>query len=121
MLRRFAACISILFFLCASPILQAQATDWGAPPITVAHQGNVWTITGSKNTVTLDAVTLAVTIRASGTDWKMVSSSTRDLQVRTAGRDRWLRLADATVKQVLPYKTGFKTGVKITLANFRGA
>lgn len=121
MLRRCAQRVFLLLLAVATAqVAAAQSTDWGAPPVTLTHEANRWTIAGLKNTVALDATTLAITVHTAGTEWRMVPSSPHDLQVRTAGYDRWLRLADARNLQIVPYKTGFKTGVKITLSGFRG-
>ena len=99
----------------------AQANDTGVPQITVSHNAAGWTIKGQKNTVTLDDKTLAITIHAGSTDWHTVASSAKDMQVRAGNGGEWLRLASASSKEMVAYKTGYSTGVKITLAGFRSA
>ena len=93
--------------------------DWGAPAVSVTHQGGAWTIAGRRNTVVLSDRDLSLVIHASGTDWRMVPSSDRDLLARTAGKDHWFRLADAATEQIVRYDTGYASGVKLTLAGWR--
>ena len=56
---------------------------------------------------------------AGGTRWSFPASSAPDLVVKTAGQELALRLADAGRKVVSPYRTGFRTGVKIDLSGWR--
>jgi hypothetical protein len=100
---------------------QAQERDWGAPSVTVRHEAGAWTIAGRRNTVVLTEADLSISIRASGTGWRTAPSSPGDLLVRTNGRDRRLRLADARGIQIEPYRTGYAAGVKIAIGNFRPA
>ena len=93
--------------------------DWGAPLVNVSRQGNQWTIAGQKQTVTLDARTLAMDIHAGPAQWTMVPSAADDMLVRFEGQVFPLRLADAGLIDIAPYDTGFKTGVKITLSDWR--
>jgi hypothetical protein len=95
--------------------------EWGAPPVTVGHSGGRWTIAGRKTTVVLDEKDLSATVQASGATWKMVPSSNEDLIVRTQGHDVPVRLADAAEIKIDPYRTGFKTGVKLTIGGLRAA
>jgi len=92
---------------------------WGEPPVTVTQSDGMWTISGERHAAVLDRSDLSVTIRAGEATWRMVPSSARDLQVRTGGGDHWLRLADAGEIAIEEYRTGFKTGVKLTLGGFR--
>ncbi len=98
----------------------ASPEEWGAPPVTVAENAGKWTLAGRKNTVVLDATDLSFTVRAGATSWKTVASSSQDLTVRTRDDEFSLRLADAGTIRIEPCRTGFKTGVKLTLADFRG-
>jgi hypothetical protein len=101
-----------------APALPAQ-TDWGAPAIDVSHEGRTWTIAGRKQRVTLNDTDLSTTIQAAGgVAWKMVPSGAHDLLVRVGHDESWLRLADAGSIKIVPYRTGFKSGVKITLGDF---
>jgi catechol 2,3-dioxygenase-like lactoylglutathione lyase family enzyme len=95
------------------------AADWGEPPVTVTSSAGTWTIAGRKNTVVLEQGDLSVRIQARDATWKMIPSSAQDLLVREGGHEFRLRLADAREIQIVPYRTGFKTGVKITLGGFR--
>src|SRR5437899_879844 len=49
----------------------------------------------------------------------MVPSSNRDMKVKSGGDEFYVRLADAGNIRITPYETGFKTGVRIILENFR--
>jgi hypothetical protein len=100
---------------------QAPAPPWGAPAVRVSHDAGAWTIAGQKHRVVLRDDDLSLVIHAGPADWRMVPSSTRDLLARTAGQDRWFRLADARRHQIVPYQTGYATGVKLTLSAFHGA
>lgn len=107
----------LLLIVLWSADARAQPSNWGAPPIKVTQSGATWTIAGVRNSVSLDAATLALTVRAGATSWRMVPSSTRDLLTRTAGRDTWRALDDLPHMQIVPYDAGFKRGVKITLGS----
>src|SRR5689334_13982018 len=98
-----------------------RPADWGAPAIDVSHDGRTWTIAGHKQRVTLNESDLSTTIEASGTSWKMVPSGAHDLLVKVKGEDAWLRLADAGSIKIVPYHTGFSTGVKMTLSDFKAS
>ena len=120
--------VSLLVFVALAASLHARgeqrppsSREWGSPPVTVTHEGGTWTIAGQHNTVILSEADLALTVRASGTEWRMVPSGAHDLQARTGGRDRWYRLADAAEQHIARYDTGYASGVKLTLAGFRSA
>lgn len=98
-----------------------RPADWGAPAVDVTHDGQTWTIAGQKQRVTLNESDLSTSIQASGVTWKMVPSGARDLLVRVKGEESWLRLADAGSIRIVPYRTGFKSGVKMTLSDFHTA
>src|SRR5262249_8601576 len=51
--------------------------------------------------------------------WNLMPSAAGDLIARTNGRDLKLRLADARKKTIVSYDTGSKTGVKISLSDWR--
>jgi hypothetical protein len=105
----------------AAPQPPLKPADWGAPPIEVTHDGKTWTIAGQKQRVTLNEGDLSSTIVASGVNWKLVPSGPHDLLVRVKDKESWLRLTDAASIAIVPYRTGFKTGVKITLSDFRAS
>src|SRR3954452_1011311 len=92
--------------------------EWGAPEVTVTRAGDRWTIAGKKQTVTLNASTLALEIKSGPTTWAMVPSGANDMLVKSRGEEFPLRLADAKHIAIEPYDTGFKTGVKITLGDW---
>ncbi|HMH42581.1 MAG TPA: DUF5696 domain-containing protein, partial [Pyrinomonadaceae bacterium] len=97
---------------------QVPRADWGAPAVTVTHQGGQWIIAGKKNKLWLNESDLALRVEAGVTEWKMAPSSTRDMLVRGKGEEFYLRLADAKKISIVPYDTGFKTGVKISLSDW---
>ena len=99
-----------------SPLPRAQ---WGAPLVSVTRSNNNWIIAGTKNIVTLDGKTLGLEVNAQSVVWKMPAPAADDMIVKSDGREFPLRLADAGKISVAPYETGFKTGVKITLSNWR--
>jgi hypothetical protein len=89
--------------------------QWGAPLVSISSANGKWTIAGKKQTVVLNESDLALEIRAGPATWRMVPSHPNDLDVRARGGDLPFRLADALQKEISPYDTGFKTGVRITL------
>ena len=91
----------------------------GAPAVTVSQAGGQWRIEGKKQSVTLDPASLALGIRAGTVSWRLAPSSRDDMLVKSQGRELELRLADASRIEVVPYDTGFKTGLKLTLDGFR--
>lgn len=111
-----------LFLLTVSFSTFAQTltrADWGAPLVNVSHTNGKWVIAGKKQTVTLDEKTLSLAVSAQSVDWKMVPSSTNDMIVKFHGKEFPLALTDAKKISIEPYDTGFKTGVKLTLSDFR--
>lgn len=95
--------------------------EWGAPAISVARSGDVWTIAGTRQQVTLDARTLSLAVNAAGAVWKMPSSGAAELVVVQDGDEFGLRFRDAQEIRIERYETGFKSGVKITLDGFRSS
>ena len=96
---------------CVAPAVAQRAT--------VSNSDGVWTIRGAKNMVALNERDLSVNIRARGATWKMVPSSEHDMLVGFGGDRFWVSLAAAGSLRVEPYETGFKAGVRLTLAGFR--
>lgn len=92
--------------------------DWGAPSVQVHQEKTRWTIEGSKNKVELHISDLMMTIHAGERTWSMIPSFHGDLIVEKSGERLSLRLAEATEKTIVPYYTGFKSGLKITLSGF---
>jgi len=98
---------------------QPRRDQWGAPMVSVTGEGGIWTIVGKTNKVTLNENDLSVRIVAGKEQWGLVPSAVGDLIARVNRRDFKLRLADARKKTVVPYETGFKTGVKISLSGWQ--
>jgi hypothetical protein len=69
--------------------------------------------------VDLNPATLQMTVRIGDRTWSTVASFAGDLVAEAAGKTYSLRLADAGRRQVSRYETGFKTGVRISLGDFR--
>jgi hypothetical protein len=120
------ASVEILFLalLCAcsrgSTALAAQAAqdDWGAPKVQVRQEDGKWIISGLKNRIQLNPSDLQMIVHAQGQTWTMIPSFSGDLAVENSGARLALRLADAGKKEITPYDTGFKTGLKIVLTDF---
>ena len=93
--------------------------DWGAPDVAVSHTGHNWIITGKKQIVTLDEKSLALEVNARSVIWKMPADPANDMVAKSGGAEFPLHLSDAKNISVEPYDTGFKTGVKITLAGWQ--
>lgn len=113
-------CVSLLIL--PSPLLAQQPLPrepWGAPPVTVSHADGQWTLAGRKQTVILHESDLALEVRAGPARWAMVPSGAGDLLVKAGGKEFALRLADAGKIAITNYDTGFRTGVKITLGEWR--
>lgn len=97
---------------------QFSREQWGAMPVTVSQAQGKWVITGKKNTVSLNVGDLAVTVKAGGTHWVMMPSSLGDMIIKSKGEERVLRIADAKKILIVPYDTGFKTGIKASLSGW---
>ncbi|HXI72289.1 MAG TPA: DUF5696 domain-containing protein [Verrucomicrobiae bacterium] len=95
--------------------------QWGAPLVDVSHTANKWIIAGKKQTVTLDEKTLALEVTAQSVVWKMPASGSNDMIVKIGGKEYPQHLAEAGKISIEPYDTGFKTGVKITLSDWRNS
>jgi hypothetical protein len=94
---------------------------WGAPEVDVSHDSDAktWTIKGEKQTVKLRDGDLRLEIAAGPAAWKMVASGTNDMIVKAGDREFPVRLADAQKIEIVPYDTGFKAGVKISLDHWK--
>src|SRR5262245_8564894 len=93
--------------------------EWGAPAVVVSRAEGKWIIAGRKNKGTLNESDFALSVQAGPANWAMVPSSAKDMLVRSRGEEFYLRLADARKIDIEPYDTGFKTGVKISLGEWR--
>jgi len=92
--------------------------DWGAPKVQVLKEEGQWIIKGLRNRIELNPSNLQMTVYAGSRRWSMIPSFSGDLIVENSGERLALRLADAGKKEILPYQTGFKTGIKIALKDF---
>src|SRR5260370_7173143 len=88
-------------------------------PVTVSHEAGKWIIAGQKNRLTINETDLALNVQAGPAQWVMVPSKAGDMLVKSRGEEVSLRLAGAKTISVVPYDTGFKTGVKIHLAGWK--
>lgn len=111
--------IALLMFWSPASAQQVSREQWGAPGVTVSHSGGKWSITGRKNKVTLNEIDLGFVIEAAQARWIMVPSSAQDMLVKSEGSEFYLRLADAKKISIVPYETGFRSGVKIGLTDWR--
>jgi Family of unknown function (DUF5696) len=120
-LRRFLVpvLIAMLALIDAASAQQLTRSEWGAPGVEVTHAAGNWVITGKKNKVTLNESDLRIQVQAGAVQWNMVPSSARDMLVKTNGEEFYLRLADAKKLAIVPYNTGFKKGVKISLGSWQ--
>jgi hypothetical protein len=97
---------------------QPTREQWGAPAVTVTHTGDKWTIAGKKNQATLNETDLSLSVQAGSARWKMLSSAIGDMIVKLKSQTIPLRLADAQKIAIVPYDTGFRSGVKISLSGW---
>ncbi|OHB73309.1 MAG: hypothetical protein A2Z25_09750 [Planctomycetes bacterium RBG_16_55_9] len=119
-----AASVKLLFLASVSVFLISSNTfaqttdqdDWGAPKVQVQQEKTRWTVVGSKNHVELQSSDLQMTVHTGNRTWSMMPSFSGDLIAEQSGERLPLRLADAGKKLITPYYTGFKSGLKITLA-----
>jgi hypothetical protein len=110
--------LSAIAFLSPPVTAQSSRDQWGAPDVRVTQTNRQWTIAGKKTTVTLSETDLALKVQAGDASWQMAPSTTGDLKVKSNGSEFSLRLADAA-KTITRYDTGFKTGIKIILSNWK--
>jgi hypothetical protein len=97
---------------------QLSRDQWGGMPVTVSHQGGNWIIAGKKHTVTLNDRNFAINIETGSNRWSMSASSPQDMLVKTKTGEFTTGLAQAKTLRIVPYDTGFKTGVKISLSDW---
>ncbi|MBN2269591.1 MAG: hypothetical protein JXN61_03200 [Sedimentisphaerales bacterium] len=84
----------------------------------VVKEGEEWTIRGSKSRLQFNPSDFQMTVHTNERTWSMAPSFSGDLVVESAGQRLSLRLAEAGKKNVTPYSTGFKGGVKVELSEF---
>lgn len=121
----FQTCAKVVFlliiFILITNAQQLPRDQWGAPLVDVSHTNGKWIIAGKKNKFTLNESDLAIKIEAGTNVWNLVPSTAKDLLVRSGGEDFYLRLADARKIVITKYDTGFKTGIKINLGEWRSS
>jgi hypothetical protein len=115
---RFAPLVFVLSFSSAFAEEPLPRTEWGAPAITVAHREHTWIIAGKKTHVTLNDTDLSMGVQVGSSHWDLVASTPHDLIVKMNREEFPLSLAQARKFEIVPYDTGFKTGVKITLGSW---
>src|SRR5256885_1777914 len=112
----FTAILLLSSYAAAQKLRREQ---WGAPAISVSHEGDKWIIAGKRNKVTLNEGDLALTVQTGTAQWTMLPSGAEDMLVKSHGKEFYLRLADAQNISIVPYDSGFRTGVKISLGNWK--
>ncbi len=110
--------VSLYLFPVDSAISAAEQDNWGAPKVQVLQKEGKWTIKGLKNRIELNPSDLQMTVYAGSRRWSMIPSFSGDLIVENSGKRLSLRLADAGKKEIAPYQTGYKSGIKIGLKDF---
>ena len=110
--------LGLLIAVCPTMAADPAQDDYGAPSVQVTEKDGTWMIRGSKNRVELLASDLRMTVRTAGKTWSLLGSLPNDLVVEVSGKTYSLRLADAIEKSVSPYRTGFRTGLKVALRAF---
>ena len=95
----------------------------GAPAIRVAREDDIWRLKGRRTEVAIDLDTLSLAASTPSGAWTTRPSFDGDLKLGDAsGRELGaVRLASAARKTAGPYRTGFQTGIKISLSGFRVA
>ena len=88
--------------------------------ISVRQNGKQWVIKGAHRAVTLSESDLAVTVKSGANLWTMRPSQPDELTIESDGKRSTMALTSAGRLEVSPYDTGRLTGVKITLADFKG-
>jgi hypothetical protein len=117
--RLLIAATLIVVIACTVVFAQQPSRDqWGAPAVTVTHADGKWTIAGRKNQATLNETDLSINVQAGKTRWTMLPSMSGDMIASCNGQQIGLRLADAQKISIVPYDTGFRTGVKVSLSGW---
>jgi hypothetical protein len=121
---RFNFILFVLAVFLSSPVFAEELPplpreQWGAPAVTVSHTEGKWIISGKTNKVILYESDLSVKVQAGSVNWMMLPSLENDMLVKSKGEEFYLHLANAGRIDITPYDTGYKTGVKIHLEQFR--
>ena len=93
-----------------------------AAAVDVSHDADkhVWALKGKKNTVVLNEKDLSLKIQSGSTIWSMAPSASTDMLLKSGDDEFAVRLADAGRIDIVQYDAAFKTGVKITLDEWKG-
>jgi hypothetical protein len=116
MIKSILLTLFVLINIAQSQTLSRE--QWGAMPVTVSHEGSRWVVKGKFNSFSLNESDLSLSIQAGPTQWQLQSSKPGDMIVRAKSEDISLRSADAKKISIVPYDTGFKTGVKLVLSGW---
>jgi len=109
--------------------------DSGAPAVRVSRDGDLWRLEGSRAEARIDLETLRLSVSPSPTrtpqeidpfppgTWTTRPSAEGDLTLGDdAGRALGtFRLAAALRRSAAPFRTGFQTGLRISLSGYRGS
>lgn len=98
---------------------ERSRADWGAPLVDVTHLENNWIIVGQKHRATFDELDFSMEIDAGAVTWSLVASEDNDMIVKSRGEEFNLKLTSAEKIDITKYDTGYKTGIKIRLDQFR--
>lgn len=101
------------------PAIAVKANYDSISKVQAVEKDGKWIVQGSKNRLQLNSSDLQMTVHTRERTWSMAPSFGGDLIVESGGQRLSLRLADAGKKDISPYRTGFKSGVKVNLADFR--
>jgi hypothetical protein len=93
-------------------------TESGSPQVRVSREGNVWLLKGGQTEVSVDLDSLRLAATTSYGTWTTRPSFDGDLRLGDdSSKDLGsFRLASAARRRAVPYRTGFRTGVKISLS-----
>lgn len=106
--------VYLMLLAAASP---TAARDKG--PVEVSHSEGHWVIAGRKQKVLFNDSDYSIKVEAGPVVWEMAPSSHDDLLVRFREDEFHLSLSEATESEVIPYDTGYKSGIKLRLGGFR--
>jgi hypothetical protein len=89
--------------------------------VLVRRDGRWWVISGAKRAATLEEDSLRVTIESEGLRWVAEQPADHDLVLESAGRRVGVSLAGAARREISPYETGARRGVRIALEGWSAA
>lgn len=98
---------------------QDRNVERNTAQVVVSQEGSAWTIAGQKVRVTLNEENWRMEVRAGISAWSMIPAATDDLIIKSATAIFPVSLADAGQKKVEYYRTGYLSGVKISLSDFK--